>query len=345
MTSRERWLAVFNRETPDRIPMDWWGTDETRDKMLAHLGLTTEDELFAALHIDRPFVVEPKYVGPPLKPDEDEYGVSYSYADYGVGKYKEVAGSPLAAFESVDEIKANYRWPQPEWWDCSGAAEQVKGLDERPVQFVMANMYVIYCRTRGLEQAFIDFAVNHDIVLYCMEKMLDIHAKVATEMFEQIPGRIDIAMLMNDMGSQKDLLFSPDTARKLFIPGLRHLAALGQSAGATVMLHSDGAIRKAIPDLIDAGIQVINPVQWRCEGMERAGLKKDFGDRLMFHGGVDNQYTMVRGTTDEVREEVRYNIDVLGEGGGYILAPCHRLQAVSPPENIIAMYEEGYAYG
>ena len=209
----------------------------------------------------------------------------------------------------------------------------------------MANMYAIYTRMRGIEQSFIDFAVNQDIVLYCMEKMIKLHSEVAARMFESIPGRIDIALLMNDMGSQNDLLFSPETARTLFIPGLRKLATQAREAGATVMLHSDGAIRKAIPDIIDAGIQVLNPVQWRCTGMDRAGLKKDFGDKLMFHGGVDNQQTMVRGSTKDVREEVRYNIDVLGAGGGYILAPCHRLQAVSPPENIVAMYEEGYSYG
>ena len=344
MTSRERWLAVLNHKSPDRVPMDWWGTDEIRDKLLGHLELSTEEELFAALHIDRPLFVEPRYVGPRRETDEDAYGIRYAYMNYGTGKYREVAHSPLAAFESVQEIEANYHWPEPEWWDCSVVAEQVKGHDERPVQFDMANMYAIYTRARGIEQAFIDFAVNHDIVLYCMEKMIKIHSEVARKVFEQIPGRIDVAMLANDMGSQEDLLFSPETARILFIPGLRQLAKLARDAGVTVMLHSDGAIRKAIPDLIDAGIQLLNPVQWRCKGMDRAGLKKDFGDKLMFHGGVDNQHTLVRGTPDEVREEVRYNIDVLGAGGGYILAPCHRLQAVSPPENIIAMYNEAKTY-
>ena len=296
MTHRERWLSVFNRTPPDRIPMDWWGTDETRDKMLAHLGVSTEDELFAALHIDRPLIVAPGYVGPPLDADEDAYGVRYADMDYGTGTYREVKIPSLASFESVDEIDDKFRWPRPDWWDCSGAAEQVKGKEERPVQFEMANMYAIYTRMRGIEQSFIDFAVNHDIVLYCMEKMIKLHAEVASRMFEAIPGRIDVALLMNDMGSQKDLLFSPETARKLFIPGLRTLAAQAREAGAAVMLHSDGAIRKAIPDLIDAGIQVLNPVQWRCEGMDRAALKKDFGEKLMFHGGVDNQQTMVRGT-------------------------------------------------
>jgi uroporphyrinogen decarboxylase len=158
-------------------------------------------------------------------------------------------------------------------------------------------------------------------------------------------GCIDIASIANDMGSQLDLLFSLPTIRKLFLPGIRRLAGLARENGAVVYLHSDGAIRKALPDLIDAGVQIYNPVQWRCKGMDRAGLKRDFGDRLVFHGGVDNQYTLFSGTVEEVREEVRENIAILGAGGGYILAPCHALQTVSPPENVVAMYAAGLEYG
>ena len=97
--------------------------------------------------------------------------------------------------------------------------------------------------------------------------------------------------------------------------------------------------------MIVAGIDVLNPIQWRCKGMEREGLKRDFGDRVAFHGGVDNQHTLAFGSVDEVREEVITNIRVLGQGGGYILAPCHNIQAVSPPENVVAMYETGYEVG
>jgi uroporphyrinogen decarboxylase len=345
MTSRERWLAVLNREEPDRIPMDWWDTDEIRNRVMAHLGVDTLDEMFTMLHVDQPVTVEPAFVGPPVEPDEDPFGVGYSYADYGTGRYREAVRNPLAAFETVEQIDSGYRWPQADWWDCSPAVWQVEGKEERPIQFVMSGVYTMYTRLRGMEQAFVDYAVNQDIVLYCMEKLVELHCEIAERMFECIPGRIDIAMLYNDMGSQLDLLFSPQTARALFLPGLRRMAALAREKGARVFLHSDGAIRKMIPDFIEAGIQILNPVQWRCRGMNRADLKRDFGDKLVFHGAVDNQQTLARGTTEEVRREVRDNIDVLGAGGGYILAPCHRLQAVNPPENVVAMYEEGYSYG
>ena len=92
-------------------------------------------------------------------------------------------------------------------------------------------------------------------------------------------------------------------------------------------------------------MDVLNPVQWRCKGMEREGLKRDFGDQIIFHGAVDNQQTLAFGSVDDVVEEVKANIDILGAGGGYIIAPCHNIQAVSPPENIVAMYETGYNEG
>ena len=90
--------------------------------------------------------------------------------------------------------------------------------------------------------------------------------------------------------------------------------------------------------MIDLGIDVLNPIQWRCEGMDRESLKRDFGNSLVFHGAVDNQQTLAFGTVEDVAREVRENVEILGAGGGYILAPCHNIQAVSPPENVVAMY-------
>jgi uroporphyrinogen decarboxylase len=120
---------------------------------------------------------------------------------------------------------------------------------------------------------------------------------------------------------------------------------LVHSSGAYVFHHNDGNCRAIIPDMIEAGIEVLNPIQWRAQGMQREGLKADFGDRLVFHGGVDNQYTLPFGSLDEVRQEVADDLRILGAGGGYILAPCHNIQPVTPPENIVTMYETAYELG
>jgi uroporphyrinogen decarboxylase len=126
---------------------------------------------------------------------------------------------------------------------------------------------------------------------------------------------------------------------------MKRMIDLAHQAGVFVFHHNDGAIRKIIPDMIEAGIDVLNPVQWRCAGMDREELKRDFGDELIFHGAMDNQHTLAFGSQQDVRDEVLENIRVLGAGGGYILAPCHNLQAISPPENIVTMYEAGYEAG
>ncbi len=323
--------------------MDFWGTDEVRAKLHRHLGVASDDELWAKLHIDRPVVIAPQYSGPPLAEDSDMWGVRYRPMSYGTGVYREVSFSPLAGFDTVEEIEAGYRWPSPDWYDYGALAPQVRGREDRPVEYSLMGIYALYTRLRGMEQAFVDYAVNQDIVLHCMERMVAHHCEKATRVLEALGGRVDFAWIANDMGSQEDLLFSPDTMRKLFLPGIRRMAALGREAGAFVVLHSDGAIRKAIPDLIDAGIQMLNPVQWRCKGMAREDLARDFGRSLIFHGAVDNQETLAHGNPADVRREVRENIDIFGPG--YVLAPCHNLQPVSPPQNIVALYDEGFSYG
>ena len=345
LTSRERWLTVLKGEKPDRVPMDYAATPELTQKLMAHLGTPDQAALFARLHVDSLVGIGPRYQGPPLPPGTDMYGCRFLDMDYGAGVYEECIFSPLARFETADQIAESYSWPSADWFDYSVIPGQLAGNQDRPTILGMAGIYTLYTRLRGLEQAFVDFAVNHELVLYCMDRLVDLHYEMAVRSIEAARGKIDIGSIGNDLGSQLDLLFSPVTMRKLFLPGIRRLAGLAHQNGMAVYLHSDGAIRKAIPDLIEAGVEILDPVQWRCQGMERERLKADFGDRLVFHGAVDNQYTLFQGTLDEVREEVKFNIDTLGAGGGYILAPCHALQTVSSPEVVVAMYETGYEYG
>jgi uroporphyrinogen decarboxylase len=154
-----------------------------------------------------------------------------------------------------------------------------------------------------------------------------------------------ISYVAEDMGAQEDLMISPAKIREFLLPGMRRMIDLVHGAGAYAFHHNDGAVRRIIPDMIEAGIDALNPVQWRCPGMEREGLKRDFGARVVFHGAVDNQQTLPFGTPDDVRREVADNLRILGAGGGYILAPCHNIQAVSPVENVVAMYEAGWEMG
>ena len=190
-----------------------------------------------------------------------------------------------------------------------------------------------------------DLAINPDIVAYCLDKLFDFAYENTTRIYEAIPGKVNVSYVAEDMGSQESLLFSPRQIRTFLIPRMKRMIDLAHSAGAYVFFHSDGAVRKIIPDMIAAGIDVLNPIQWRCAGMEREGLKRDFGSQIVFHGGVDNQQTLPFGSVDDVSDEVVANIEILGKGGGYIIAPCHNIQANTPPENVVTMYETGYQHG
>jgi uroporphyrinogen decarboxylase len=345
MTPRERWLAVLRRETPDRLPMDYWTTPEAHENLMRHLGVSDDRALFERLRIDRPFTVSPRYVGPPISDDQDVYGITYRDVDYGTGAYREVVRNPLAQFTSAEEIEANYRWPDPDWWDYSDLPQQIVGFEQYPLRGGGSEPFLTYKSLRGQEQAFMDLALNPDIVHYCLDKLFDMAYKNTQRIYETLPGQIMITYVAEDMGSQESLLFSPRQIREFLIPRMKRVMDLAHQAGAYVFYHSDGAVRAILPDMIAAGIDVLNPIQWRCKGMEREALKRDFGSQVIFHGGVDNQYTLAFGSVEEVRQEVIENIRLLGAGGGYILAPCHNIQPVSPPENIVTMYETGLEHG
>ena len=167
----------------------------------------------------------------------------------------------------------------------------------------------------------------------------------ANRFFAAGRGKIHITQVTDDYGSQHDLMISVECYRKWFKPLQKKFTDLAHSAGALVMHHDDGAIRRIIPDFIELGVDILNPIQHVCPGMEMPGLKRDFGAKLCFHGGVDNQDVLPHGSVEDVRREVRDCMSQLGAGGGYILAPCHNIQPVTPTENIIAMYETAFAEG
>ncbi|MCD6232155.1 uroporphyrinogen-III decarboxylase-like protein [Candidatus Aerophobetes bacterium] len=345
MSPKERWLAVLNRQKPDRIPMDYWATEEATRKLMNYLKCNRKEELFKHLHIDYVITVGPKYTGPPLPPDTDIFGCRFRDVNYGTGVYRECIYHPLAKYKTLKEIKQNYQWPSADWYDYSEIPSQIEGKEDYPIRGGGSEPFLTYKHLRGQEQAFIDLILNPEIVHYCLDKLFDLCYQNTLRIYEAIPGKVMITYVAEDLGSQEDLMYSPGQIREFFIPRMKRMMDLAHQAGAFVFHHSDGAIRKIIPDMIKAGIDVLNPIQWRCKGMDREGLKQDFGDKIIFHGGVDNQWTLAFGSKEDVQKEVIDNLHILGKGGGYILAPCHNIQAVSPPENIVTMYQTGYKYG
>lgn len=348
MTPRERWLAVIRRQKPDRTPTDYWGTPETGEKLRRYLGAPTLTDALDRLHVDYPIHVYPRYVGPALPPDCDVFGIAHRDIDYGTGVYPETSSHPLAGFGTLAEIEANYGWPDPDGWDYSEIPSQVQRSESRGERIIRgggSEPFLTYKDLRGDEQALVDLVEHPDIVEYCLGKLFDLAYTNTLRIYEAIPGRVDISYVAEDMGAQTGLMFSPLHIRRFLFPGMKRMIDLAHSAGVSVFHHNDGNITRILPELVDLGIDLLNPIQWRADGMDRVELKQRFGSRLIFHGAVDNQYTLPFGSVAEVRQEVRDNLRILGEGGGYILAPCHNIQPLTPVENIVAMFETAYEEG
>lgn len=345
MTPRERWLAVLRHEVPDRVPLDYRATSESTSRLLRYLGAPSLDAAMQRLHVDRPIHVGPRYVGPPIPRGSDVYGCRFEDVDYGAGSYPECVYHPLAAFDSVDEIEDSFAWPSPDWWDYSGVRDQVKGKDDLPISGGGSEPFLTYKDLRGQEQAFLDLVTNPELVRYILGKLYDLAYEQTLRVYERIPGKVMLTDVAEDMGSQTSLMYSPAQIEEFFVPQFRRMIDLAHQAGAYVVHHSDGAIRRILPTMVGLGIDVLDPVQWRCEGMDREGLKREFGGQLVFHGAMDNQYTLAFGSVEEVQQEVRDNLRILGDGGGLVLGPCHNVQSVSPPENVVALYDTAYAEG
>lgn len=347
MTPRQRWLALLNNDKPDRIPTDYWATSEVTDRLKRELGCDSEWDLFEKLHIDRPYFLS---APPPAadRPDDasaDIWGIRYKTVDYGGGTYLEAVYHPLADMDTVEQID-EYRWPDPEACDFDHAARQVANLPADRIVFSGDyEPFLIYCRMRGMEKAMMDLLLAPEIADAILGHLFDYHYHVNARLFEIGGDRIDVAALAEDLGSQVGLLMGMEQVRRFILPNQKRMADLYRSRGYKILYHTDGAVRDVIPELIGVtGIDILNPIQWRCTGMDREGLVRDFGDRLIFHGGIDNQYTLPRGSASDVRDEVLDCIRIFAPAR-WVCAPCHNIQPNTPTENILALYETIHEHG
>jgi uroporphyrinogen decarboxylase len=347
MTPRERWLAILTGKEPDRIPVDWAATPEVTASLLQELNCADERALWRKLHVDGRIAVAPQWMlsHHPDDPQADMWGVRWQRIDYGTGCYKEPSHHPLAVAQTVGDVH-RHRWPNPDDFDYNaimGAVEAADGF--YPIHGGCFEPFLLYGHLRGLEQAFADLAANSDIADAILGHIFDFSFEYHRRLFEAGKGRIDTTWVAEDLGGQDGPLISLPTYRRFLLPNQIRMADLGRKYGAHIMYHTDGAARAFLPDLVDkVGIEVLNPIQWRCPGMEREGLVRDFGQRLVFHGSIDNQQTLPFGSVAEVVDEVTQSVRIY-ENVRWICAPCHRLQPVSPTANILAMYDTIHSKG
>ena len=346
MTPRERWLALLTGKMPDRIPTDYQATAEVTARLRRDLNCADDEALYRKLHIDARRFVEFAWNRPPeLDPRADLWGIVYRSISYGSGSYLEPELHPLAQADSVAQVHV-HRWPSCDEFDytpITRAIEQDDGF--RPIHAAQYEPFLLYGYMRGLQTALEDLALRPEVAEAALGQIFDFYHEHHRHIFEAGHGRIDLTYVAEDLGSQTGPLMSLAMYRRFLLPNQIKMADLARRYGVHVMYHTDGAARMFLPDLIDrVGIEFLNPIQWRCPGMEREKLVADFGRRIIFHGSIDNQQTLPFGSVDDVVEEVRDSVRIY-RGARWICAPCHNLQAVSPTENIMAMYEAIHEFG
>jgi uroporphyrinogen decarboxylase len=349
MNHRERILAAMDHRPVDRVPTDIWATVEVWEKLRARFG--SVQEIRDALHIDGMDGVGTAYCGPSLPPErngevENWWGMRHKLVKYVDGAYYEQTFYPLAAAKTVDDLE-KHRWPSADWFDYSKLREGAAKIRQtHAVAGGSMTPFFLHNQLRGFEASLVDPLEEPEFTHHLLRRIGDFLYEHHRRMFEACDGLIDVAQVTDDLGSQTGPLISLPVYREFYAPWHRKFIDLCHQHGIRAMHHDDGSMRAFLPDLVEMGLNILNPVQWTCPGMDMKELKRDFGRKLCFHGAVENQKILPFGTPEEVRAEVRHCIDALAsDQTGYILAPCHNLQPNTPMENILAMYDEAWNYG
>jgi uroporphyrinogen decarboxylase len=375
MTSRERVVAALEHREPDRVPFDCPLSYGGYQRLVEHLGFQPEKPVCpgspwlsvqAPMALLRELQVDLLYLGlgggrnAPrfdygMESYTDEWGVTFHKIDNPSGAHYEFADQPLrhATVRDLDD----YPWPDPaDPARVAGLAEKCRNLYEG-TEFALVGRFsnsifeqAFYLR--GLEQLFVDLAANPDFACALMDRLTDIAIGMIEAGLQACGPYLQILRLAgDDMGHQQGTLISPRMFRRLVKPRFARLYGAARdllaryNPGAKIMAHTDGDIYPILPDYLEIGLDVLNPVQPYVAEMDHERLKAEFGDRLSFHGGIDIQHVMPFGTPDEVTAEAIKTMRALGPGGGYILAPTHYLQPDVPPENIVALRDAVLAHG
>ena len=262
------------------------------------------------------------------------------------GAYEGFKSWPLSQAQSVEELK-RHPWPEPDWWDFSPIPDIMRQLDQPTqyhIRFRVGSVFEIGWQLRGLEEFMLDLGTDPAIPLYIMDRLTEVYVENLRRVLEIAGDRLDMVYFYDDVGTQNSLMVSKKMWREYVRPRHVRLIEVAHQYGKPVMYHTDGAVYPLIPEFIDMGVDVLNPIQPDAKGMEMDKLKAEFGDKLTFHGGVDIMRTLPKGTPAQVAAEVQDRVRVLGPGGGYILCSSHHIQPDTPIQNVITLYDPRWRY-
>ncbi len=373
LTHRERVIKALNHEEPDRVPIDLFFhagmlTDTAYFALKKHLGIEGDIEPFRkglganyydermleAFDIDfRRVFFEPGDHLTPLNDEESQFVDAWGTVFVSGPGYVHPIGPPLVGVDSIEALR-DYPWPKAEQFG------KLEGLRAQALHLYNDTDYALALRRpgirgglldqgsnlRGMEQFMMDLALMPEYATALMEILAVIYCDVYALALKEVGPYIQIVEAQDDLGAQLQPLISPASWRQIIKPSQKLIfdTIHRLAPQAKIVFHTDGNVYSLIPDFIEIGVDVLNPIQPSARQMDSYELKKAFGDRISFHGAMDVQ-TVLNQDVATVRADVRKRIQALGPGGGFILAPANHIQHDIPPENIVAMYEEARQFG
>jgi len=376
MNSKERIFKALNFEEPDRVPYDlaattWSGiTNTAYQNFLKFTGNNAEDPVWADVvqqivipseKILNELNVDVRGVFPLTSHNWDVYSKLKDRGDYMEyfdewgfthhfpknGYWFSLVKSPMEEVDFNEETVSDYPWPDPK------NPDRFKGLREKAMNFrnngravftkgFCAGLFEMHQRFRGMQNAMMDFFLFEPGSDKLIGKLADLKIEFWDALLEEVGDVVDIVGEGDDYGTQQSQLIAPDHFRQYYKPHFKRVLDFikKKSPNVKIMFHSCGNVRPVIPDFVEMGIDILNPVHVNAEGMEPFQLKKDFGNDIVFWGGgVDTQDVLPNGTPQQVADHVKRNIEALAPGGGFVFTTVHNIQAEVPPKNIAAMLD------
>lgn len=370
MTSRERVLTTLGHKEPDRVPISlgcapssmaplayrklkkYLGIKEQGDEIVGkEVVIKFDERILQKFEVDFRCV----YLNPLRNWKSktyqdgtftDEWGIRYKR----MGDYLEIVDHPLK--DAIVEDLQTYNWPNPHYpGRTDGVRKRAKELYETTDyaidSYFTASIFEQSWYLRGFEKFLADLVINQKFAEALLDKVLEIQKGFFEEYLKAVGDYIHIVRVFDDLGMQTNLFINPSLYRKLIKPQHKELYRfIKQKTKAKLLHHSCGAIYPLIGDLIEIGLDILNSMQPKALGMGNPEkLKREFGETICFHGGVDIQEILPFGTPRQVKEEVKKRIRGFAPGGGYILATAHNIQADVPPRNVVAIFEAAREYG
>ncbi len=377
MTPRERVKTACEHKEPDRVPIDFGGLISTildagpygYRALAKHLDITDYDKpavayilnsvaniderIYKRLHSDFRHIFAPNAEGPIKFGAGGKMSVVHGIILQAIGNWYHPADFPLGDAKTPEEVENYPKWADPlDSYYQEGTEEVLRDLHENTdyaVRGLLGYWGMIlhtYHLIRGFDQYFIDMKTNPEMYEAMMEKITTLNCTFAENYLDKVGEYCDVVLVADDMGSQEGPYVNPDDYKKYIKPyWQRFMDSVKKNTDAKVMMHSCGSVYELIPDFIDIGVDILNPIQPLATNMAPSKLKKEFGDDLVLHGGIDEQRLLALGTKEEVIEGTKGYLDKLAPGGGYIAAASHNIEPETAPEVVVAMYDTCYEYG